>query len=428
MLNRNVGLDLDFSIINWNIGGAKYLELPSKSGWKPASRFSSPDRKLSCREEYKYRLEDALRFLIESIGNRPLVLTLQEVVQYEATGNYCEPLNILEPLFFKELGYEFHFFPLITTFKHSAQAKWRKVCKSGNWDERAYFAQGNAILVREDISLFPVWSIPKVGTSLQKYIEIKSKLKATSKSTVELGVSEDSCSLIGQKQKVKSTIAYSSEVVFVEQGLYFGDRNSEPRAAIVTHIVLDGQITNSGVLFNKPLDIFVVNLHLTTLTNEREGIPSKDEEAGIRRLKQLDIVFNDIISRYNIWKQVKNYKLREDPYPVDSRIETIDRHKPVWIVAGDFNFTPESTEYEYIIKRNFIDLLPNHNIGTKASGLGKDPTLTVDYIFAGPLYYSIQPDNARPRIRANSVQVGEFAKVSDHMPVVANVPIHIENA
>jgi len=264
---------------------------------------------------------------------------MQEVVQYESNGNYHNPLNIFNPNFFKDIGYKFHFFPLITTLKHSAQAKWRKVCTSGGWDERAYFAQGNAVLVRDDVSLFPVWSIPKVGVTLDQYLKIKNESKKSSEGTSTSIDPEDACNVHRQDPRMKSDIAYSSEVVFVEQGLYFGDRNSEPRAAIVTHIVLDGKVTKDEKLFKKPLDVFVINLHLTTLSNEREGIPSKDEEAGVTRLKQLDIVFNDNISRYNTWKQVKNYALRDKPYPIDDRIETIERHKPVWIVAGDFNFT-----------------------------------------------------------------------------------------
>ena len=123
---------------------------------------------------------------------------------------------------------------------------------------------------------------------------------------------------------------------------------------------------------------------------------------------------------------MQNYKLRDEKYPLKSEIETIDRHKPVWVIAGDFNFTPESEEYNYIKKRNFLDLIPDKNVGTKAFGLAKEPTLTLDYAFAGPLYYSIIPDDARNRIRQNRVETGQFAMVSDHMPIIVKVPIHIE--
>ena len=83
-------------------------------------------------------------------------------------------------------------------------------------------------------------------------------------------------------------------------------------------------------------------------------------------------------------------------------------------------------EYEYIKKRNFLDLIRNHEIGTKSAGLGKQPTLTVDYVFAGPLYYSIDLKNASHRITPNHVNTEHFVKVSDHMPIQVTVPIQVE--
>ena len=424
-------INLDFFLVNWNIGGAKFLELPSKS--KPKEEQQPTKGAPQCQNDFRSRLQDALKALIDIIGDKPHVITMQEVVQFEKSGNSQNPEDLFSKKFIEDLGYKYHFFPLIDTLKHSAQAKWNKLIKEKDrgWNEKTYFAQGNAILVRNDIALFPVWSIPKLETSLEKYNEEKNSLsKETDDSTPSNNIGSACDDFEKNKLENKSIIECSSEVVFVEQGLYFGDRNTEPRAAIVTHIVLDGSLTmektGSQKKLKKPLDLFVINLHLTTLSNEREGIPSKDEEACIRRLKQLDIVFNDIISRYNSWKQVKEYRLREKEYPVTPEVETTDRHKPVWVVAGDFNFTPESEEYDYIIKRNFFDLIPDHEVGTKASGLAKEPTLTLDYVFAGPLYYSIIPDDARIRIRQNRVETGKFAMVSDHMPIIVKVPIHIE--
>ena len=55
----------------------------------------------------------------------------------------------------------------------------------------------------------------------------------------------------------------------MDSGLYFGDRNTEPRAALVSHFIYDSGPSTGDP---KPLDIFVVNLHLTTLMMEREGV------------------------------------------------------------------------------------------------------------------------------------------------------------
>ena len=429
MTQKTKKRDLDFFLANWNVGGAKLLELPSNPEWKPQNSNHQTKEPPQCREEFRYRLQNALILLITQIGSYPHVVTLQEVVQYEKSGDFKHAKNLFPEKFFENLGYNFQFFPLIDTLKHSAQAKWNKVITTENsgWSDKTYFAQGNAILVRNDVSVFPVWSIPKIGIKLQEYVVKKNTFSEETDGSTQPNNIEKMCEAGDSNSYNKSEISCSSEIVFVEQGLYFGNRNTEPRAAIVTHIVLDGTLSSSEGKLKKPLDLFIVNLHLTTLLNEREGIPSKDEEACIRRLKQLDIVFNDIISRYNSWKQVKDYKLRDEEYPLKPEIEATDRHKPVWVIAGDFNFTPESEEYNYIKKRNFLDLIPDHKVGTKASGLAKEPTLTLDYAFAGPLYYSIQPDNARSRIWRNRVETGGFAMVSDHMPIIVKVPIHIED-
>ena len=78
-----------------------------------------------------------------------------------------------------------------------------------------------------------------------------------------------------------------------------------------------------------PQDVFVVSLHLTTLTNEREGIPEIDADAIRIRLEQLDIVFGGIISRYNKWASSGFLTRGEKPSLKDK--ETINRRKPLWL-------------------------------------------------------------------------------------------------
>lgn len=409
-------IKMDFRMINWNIGGAKFLELPRRKDWEKDENPNKPEP-IMFREKFKSDLQEALEELIQHLRREPHIVTLQEVVQYHEDGDSENPRNIFKQNFFDRLGYGFHFFPLIDSKSFSAQAKWHKIKKLGYWKQKSYFAQGNAILVKKNIKIFPVWGIPKIDTDLKTYNQYRGVKgpKDNIKSDYE------HCETLNETRAESSPdIESASEVVFVEKGLYFGDRNTEPRAAIVTHVVLDGEFT-SDTRLARPLDVFIINLHLTTLQYEREGIPAIDEKGEKRRLTQLDIVFNDIISRYNSWKQEKDYKLRDEKYPTINDIETTDRYKPVWIVAGDFNFTPESTEYAYIVKRNFISLLDGR---TKASGLGAEPTLQVDYVFAGPLYYSIDPSDATNRVRSNRVE--EDVKVSDHYPMIVTVPILVE--
>jgi hypothetical protein len=211
------------------------------------------------------------------------------------------------------------------------------------------------------------------------------------------------------------------EVVKLESGLYLGDRNTEPRAALVAHLVLT-QLHHGGKehKLTKPLDVFIVNVHLTTLQFEREGVPGIDEEGTRTRLRQIDIILEGIVSRYNTWRK-EDYRIKNDK---SAPVGQASRHPPIWIITGDFNFTPESIEYQTIVRRGFIDLLPNHDVGTKASGLGETPTLTVDYVFAGPRYEALDPDVARKGITLNHVEVNNDTSLSDHYPIIIrSVPI-----
>ena len=407
---------MEFKIINWNVGGAKFLELPSNPLWENPPKINQliASQPILCREEFRWRLKEAFDTLLRE---QPDVVTLQEVVQYNENDNETNPTDLLDKDYFSKYGYNFHFFKMIDTITHSARGKWNNIINAEtngkkHWIGDPYFAQGNAILVRHDLNLFPVWSIPHLNVDYAKYVSAKHMGNRSVSHT------NASCE-----------ICFASEIVYVEQGLYLGNRDTEPRAAIVTHLVVSDNLERTrNISLNKPLDIFIVNLHLTTITNEREGIPFVDEKATKIRLKQLDIIFNDIISRYNSWRQIDEYKLRGSQYPTIENIETTKRHKPLWILAGDFNFMPNSYEYEYIINRKFIDLIRNSidRKGTKANKLGKEPTHTLDYTFAGPLYDSISPREVAEVYVRNSSKTSFSHKVSDHYPIVINIPVTLE--
>ena len=116
--------------------------------------------------------------------------------------------------------------------------------------------------------------------------------------------------------------------------------------------------------------------------------------------------------------------------------ETIERHQPVWLLCGDFNFTENSEEYDYIMRRNFIDTtLPRmrekvghdekgHSIkhsGTKAAGAGNPAVLTLDYIFAGPKFVAFDPLFSDTAMVENVVDHSVLS--SDHYPIVSNIPL-----
>jgi endonuclease/exonuclease/phosphatase family metal-dependent hydrolase len=346
---------MDFTVLNWNIGGAKYLQEEQTE-----------------RKKTRKQLNNTLQDLMKK--HKPHVVTLQEIVRYGTSKEDAK--DIIDP----PPTYRYYSFPLIDSDRLSSKAKWNKVKRLGHWHSNTFFAQGNAILLRNDVPHFPVWD-----------------LSASS----ERGLG---------KQR------HFIEQVNLETGLYFGNRNTEPRAALVAHFMY-----NYKAGTGKPLDIFVINLHLTTLMMEREGIPEIDLEASRIRLYQLNVVIRGIVSQYNKWKR-QGYPERDKPRR-KKRWETFDRYEPVWILAGDFNFTPESLEYETMKRMNFIDVVPQKGSGTKAKGAGKPATLVVDYIFAGPKFISLDPLIAEAGIKNNKVD--HDVEGSDHYPMFAKIPLAI---
>jgi twitching motility protein PilT len=94
----------------------------------------------------------------------------------------------------------------------------------------------------------------------------------------------------------------------------------------------------------------------------------------------------------------------------------------VWVLAGDLNCTPDSPEVMKIQRVNLIDLNPDKGSGTKTSGLRAEPTITVDYIFAGPKYVALNPYITEQKIRNNPKPLARVT-VSDHVPLYAELPI-----
>jgi endonuclease/exonuclease/phosphatase family metal-dependent hydrolase len=360
---------MKFNVLNWNIGGAKLLEQKTREK----------------REETRDAINDALYTILtdHSLGApRPDVITLQEVVQYKEP-NDSVPIDLIDRARFTD--YIYYPVSLIDSRLLSSKAKWNKIKKDSDWNPSTFFAQGNGFLIHKDTHLCPVWDLSKLS-------------------------------------QLPTAADHFIEKVHLESGLYFGDRNTEPRAALVAHFIVYPATGARG----KPLDIFVVNLHLTTLMTEREGVPEIDVQASRIRLAQLEVVFNGIVSRYNSWR-VSGYRDRSEKREATDK-ETFTRHSPVWIIAGDFNFTEESAEYEFIRRMNFVDTVPgagkpsSWGRGTKASGSGKKPTLTLDYVFAGPQFVSLDPVIIS-EFGQNKVLREAAVRASDHYPVSSSIEL-----
>ena len=404
---------MDIRILNWNIGGAKFLE----------------QKRRDKREEVRRNINRELKKLISD--NRPDVITLQEIVRYKQPKD-PNVIDVIDEI----SGYKYYSFPLIDSLLFSSQAKWNKIKEGSDWDQHTYFAQGNAMMFKEDAPLFPVWDLPRLcekspGRQREDFFkQFKDENSSDGNANKKAGdVSKDSELLKAEQRAFHDKKYLIIKHVHLDSGLYFGDRDTEPRAALVSHLIVDplsNQNPITGQNANqKPLDIFIVNLHLVTIMKERVGIPNVDSRAVRMRRAQLDIIFDGIISRYNSWS--------DDGYPQRGRKrkqkewETFRRHKPVWILCGDFNFTEDSEEYDFIKRRNFIDTTPEDNRrspngnGTKASGAGNPPTLTLDYIFAGPNFIAFDPVFKEAGRHQNTVI--HDVQSSDHYPVFSILPL-----
>jgi len=167
-------------VLNWNVAGAKYLELP-----------------LGKREEFRRRLNLTLQSLIET--DRPAIVTIQEVVRYHEDDNEEDAIHVIDV----PDGYDYYPLWFIDTRHQSAKGKWDKVREMGGWSANSFFAQGNAFLIKKDISAFRVFDLPRLNHRCQ--------------------------------------IANPIEVVKLESGLYLGTRDTEPRAAMIAHLAARGE-------------------------------------------------------------------------------------------------------------------------------------------------------------------------------------------
>ena len=135
---------MKFTILNWNIGGAKFLEEKTRDE----------------RKQTRKRINTALRAIIHGpeFGPPPDVVTLQEIVQYREPAD-AEIKELIDPV----EGYTYCPFTFISTRLLSSKPKWNKVQRGTDWSADTYFAQGNAFLFRDGTPQFPVWDLSNLS-------------------------------------------------------------------------------------------------------------------------------------------------------------------------------------------------------------------------------------------------------------------------
>lgn len=339
-------------LMTWNVGGIPFLRaLPED------------------REAKKAAFAAVIRNVTEKF--RPDIVLFQEIVRYNAGGNrhQAQDMIVAPP--------DYHYCPYVAidTRRQNHPAKWDPVRESGRWSPDAYLAQGNAVMWRKDMPHCSIWDFRNHRQNTGRNLE--------------------------------------AEAVRVDTGIFTGNRDTEPRLAVVAHFVHKATGRN----------IFVVNIHMTTLRGEREGFPERDDLGSKIRMNQVKIILNGIVSRYNTWREEQGRTQADE--------------RPVWILAGDFNAAPDSDEISRIRRMNFMDLCENSGgTGTKRSKRGDQASITVDYIFAGPQYFAFDPNELRERLKTcktggNAPPCGPVyhfgvETVSDHYPVFAWLPLPVK--
>lgn len=320
------------TIASWNIAGASIL---------------------TTSEEIRERKHKLYNTQINALINKsnPDIILLQEVVRYGShSGEIREIIDCPK-------GYYYLASTTIDTIKNGYPPKWNTFRSKGQWDDKTYIGVGLAILWKKDIKHSSLWSTKvkhlKIGPELEK------------------------------------------EEVRIETGLFTGNRDTEPRMAVVSHFNL----------FKR--NFYIINLHLTTLKGEREGFPEKDNQGSIIRQEQINTILIGIISRLNQDQQQRSSHLKKKVQP------------GIWIMGGDFNATPESPEIAKIQQMNFIRLC--NDAPTKRSKKGNIPIIKVDYFFAGPCHYAFDPNILLKN--ENYYFIDYELNISDHYPIIVRFPV-----
>jgi len=332
--------------MSWNMAGAKVLEhldpLPgSATGSYIAALRSVWDEGIS-------------PWMSDSRGDGPDIILLQECIGFEdlspePTGRWQSGKAILERIY---PGYRCFFFPSVSSHKNPHPGKWKRYEKGRELDacipDYVDAQQGYGICIREGLDSRTIW-IPSRDPH---------------------NVSPDA--------DLPGTDCHSCfESIGFTPGLYLGSRDTEPRAVLMGRTRLESEGETRYLNF--------LNVHLNTLTGEREGSIRLNRMASSSRLRQIDLILDNVVSAY---QEARQYKM---PVSVTGGKEDI------WIIGGDFNATYDAEEIEHIRHMGFVDAIPDkrmyddypdspyHNqAGTKWSiQSAATPAVVLDHIFCG---------------------------------------------
>ena len=346
---------MDISIMSWNMAGAKLFEQLDAAPGPAAGRYTAAFGKA-----WEESIGD---WLSSPDQDQPDIILLQECIGFEDSSDtssvrWQTGSVILSDIF---SGYVCFFFAAVTSHNNPHPGKWNRFVEGGSVTNcvpaHIDIQQGYGICIRKGISSRKLW-VP--------WINAKNM-------SADADIAEEGCHSC-------------FEPISITTGLYLGQRDTEPRLVIMGRAKLEHEGKNRYLNY--------LNIHLNTLSGEREGNIRLNRHAGASRLKQIELILDNIVSAY---QQTTRYRVTagED-----------QSERDIWVIGGDFNTTPDSAEINLIRQSGFIDAIMDkriedanpesvfHNrIGSKWSLMDENtPAINVDYIFCGIEQYTFATD------------------------------------
>jgi len=337
---------MEVRIMSWNMAGAKLFEQLDPEPGAAAESYTTAFRKT---------WENSISpWLATPDCDQPDIILLQECIGFNdrsdsPSGRWQDGSNILREIF---SGYQCFFFPAVTSHNNPHPGKWNRYALGGEVANcvpaHVDIQQGYGICVRKGVSSRKLW------------VPWKNPAEAPADAD-HAGPDCISC----------------FEPISITTGLYQGNRDTEPRMVIMGRAKLESGKQSRYLNY--------LNIHLNTLSGEREGNLRLNRHAVASRLRQVELILDNIVSAY---QEASRYRVPEGMEPDE---------RDIWIIGGDFNTTPDSAEIAMIRRSGFVDTIPDkcmedadpsntfHNqIGSKWSlGDNGNPPIVLDYIFCG---------------------------------------------
>lgn len=370
----------EFKVLTWNMGGAKYFselkDRPTAKTWN----------------QHVGKAVRVLRALLKKYN--PDVVALQEVPKAEGARGFKNVLDEIQIEEEEEVNCSAVFFENLRSDTHQIRKVFSDLAQVPRF-RNVHFLQGYAFLYMSDPSL----AVPRsVWTEHMPLADHPPE--------------------------------EAFEGIHLSTGLYCGDRNTEPRLAVMGRF-----FKTFGKKQKDPaLEVCVLNLHLSTLRYERENMPGFDMESANVRRSQIDTLLKYVITPYNLairdkWQAGWN-EMSGGPVGQDEE-QGLRQRTPLWFLAGDLNCPPNSQEIQFLEQMNFEDLVPSDPPvrGTKMDSSHAHPTLVLDYIFAGPSF-TLEGNAFKPTKNSEVVDIENLPASppwtfstfpSDHIPVFAEL-------